>query len=99
MPKLIQRLPRLEKAIHAIGGGRTCRLCYGHPVAVIHVMHELDPNGPGFRKTGECYLANHDCDRITDDLRCRECGAEAVQVHLRNGGVGPKPEGRRVCVD
>jgi hypothetical protein len=98
MPKLTQRLDRLEKAIDVLGGGGTCRLCYGHPVAAIHVMHEPDPHGPGFRKTGECYLAMDDGDRITDDLRCRECGAEAVQLHLMDiVGIGAKPAGRPVC--
>ena len=98
MPKLIQRLGRLEKALHELGGGGTCRLCCGHPIAVVDVMHEPDPHGPGFRETGECYLAMDDGNQITDDLRCRECGAEALQLHVMTiVGIGPKPEGRRVC--
>ena len=98
MPKLTQRLDRLEKAIDVLGGGGTCRLCYGHPVAAIHVMHEPDPHGPGFRKTGECYIAIDDADRIDDDLRCRRCGAEAVQLHLMDtAGISAQPRGRRVC--
>ena len=95
MPKLTQRLTRLEKAIHAIYG--RCHLCYGCPVAAVHVMYEPDPHGPGLRKTGECYLAADDEDRITDDLRCRQCGAEAVQLHLMDiAGNRPNPTGRRV---
>lgn len=79
MPKLTQRLARLEKATCAIGGGIACRLCHDSPVAVVRVMHEKDPHGPGLRKTGECYLlAKDDGERLTDDLRCRECGAEAI---------------------
>ena len=57
MPKLTQRLDRLEKAIHVLSVGGTCRLCYGHPIAAIQVVYEPDPHGPGFRKTGDCYLA------------------------------------------
>jgi hypothetical protein len=97
MPKLTQRLGRLEKALHELGGGGTCRLCYGDLIAVVHVMHEPDPYGPGFRETGDCYLAMEN-DSITDDLRCRECGAEADQLQVMTiVGIGPKPEGRRVC--
>ena len=97
MPKLMQRLDRLERALRTLDGAGTCRLCYGHPVAAIRVMYEPDPHGPGFRKTGECCLAMDDANRITDDLRCRECGAEAVQVHLMDiVGSRSKPEGRRL---
>ena len=96
MPKLTQRLDRLEKAIDALAGG-TCRLCYGHPAAMIHVMHEPDQHGPGYRKTGECYLVEGDERRVTDDLRCRQCGAQAAQIQLMMiVGIGPEPQGRRV---
>jgi hypothetical protein len=96
MPKLAQRLNRLEQTVREVAhGARTCRLCYGSPVVAIHVMHE--PDHPGFRKTGECYLAVEDGDRITDDLRCRECRAAAVQIHLMSiRGAHPAPEGRLV---
>jgi hypothetical protein len=97
MSKINQRLDRLEKAFNGMGGG-ICRLCYGHPIATIEVMHERDPDGPGYRKTGDCYLMQGDERRITDDLRCLECGAEAVQLHLMTTvGTGPEPQGRRVC--
>ena len=98
MSKLAQRLDRLEKAAkkHRVG---VCKLCYGHPIAAIQVMHEPDPNGPGFRKTGEGYLLEHDSDRIGDDLCCRRCGAPATQIHLITGDHGQKPKGRRVWLD
>ena len=97
MPKLTQRLDRLEKAIDVLGNGGSCRLCYGHPVAAIHVMHEPDPNGPGFRKTGDCYLAKGDEDRITDDLTCRQCSTTAVQLHLMDiVGLGALDGSRKV---
>jgi hypothetical protein len=76
-----------------------CRLCYGSPVAAIRVVYEPDPNGPGYRKTGEYYLMDDDDNRVTDELRCRECGMEAIQIHLMSSAdIGSKPKGRRVCV-
>jgi hypothetical protein len=97
MSRINQRLDRLEKAYKGMGGG-VCRLCYGHPIARIKVMREQDPDGPGFRKTGECYLMEGEENRVTDDLRCVACGAEALQIHLMAiVGIGPEPTGRRVC--
>ena len=96
MPRVRPRLDRIEKAMWALGGG-TCRLCYGDPLAAIHVMYEPDSKGPGLRKTGECYLVRGSEERITDDLRCRACGAEAVQLHLMTNVGVYQPEGRRVC--
>jgi hypothetical protein len=93
---LRHRLKRLEDSVKSIGGG-VCPMCCGYPMAAVEVMHERDPHGPGFRPTGERYLAHEDEGRITDDLRCRQCGKEAFQVHLMSVvGIGPKPEGRRV---
>ncbi len=90
---------RLEKVAYELGGSGVCQLCYGHPAAAIHVMYEPDPHGPGLRKTGECYLLEGYESRITDDLRCPQCGAPAVQLHLMTiVGIGPNPQGRRVCV-
>lgn len=98
MLRLMQRLNQLEKAMHNVGGGK-CPLCFGYPVAVLDIMHERDPNGPGFRKTGERFLID-ETDRITDDLRCRCCGARAQEVHLMASvGIGPLRQGRRLCVD
>ena len=96
MSKVNSRLGRIERNICRLGGG-VCPLCWGEPHATIRVMHERDPNGLGFRKTGDCFLIDDD-NRITDDLRCRRCGTRALQCHLMAiGGIGPKPEGRRVC--
>jgi hypothetical protein len=98
MPKLTLRLERLEKAISDLGGG-VCQLCCGYPVALIHVMHEHDPAGPGYRETGECYLAEMHDNNITDELCCRACGTRATQIQaMCIVGVGPKPEGRRICL-
>lgn len=92
---LKNRLARLAKAARDLGGG-VCRLCYGHPVAGIQIMWEDDPDGPGLRKTGECYLLDHE-DRITDDLRCARCGTPAAQVHLMClVDIGPKPDCRLI---
>jgi hypothetical protein len=97
MPRITQRLDQLEKALRALGGG-ACQLCFGHPVVAVHVMCEPDPTRPGFRENGERYLSAGDERRITDDLRCQQCGAEARQTHLmRLVGIGAEPEGRRVC--
>jgi hypothetical protein len=75
------RLRKLGKAVHGLGVGR-CRVCYGHPVATVHVMYAADRHSPGFRKTGDAYLVEGDAGRVTDGLRCRACGAEADQLHL-----------------
>lgn len=92
------RMTRLEATAARRGMGR-CRLCYGHPFAVVIVVHEPDSDGPGFRETGDCYLAEGDEDRVTDGLCCRACGARAVQAHLVTTiGTGPAPKGRRLCV-
>ena len=97
MPRITQRVDRLEKALRGLGGG-ICQLCFGNPVVAIQVMHEPDPTGPGYRKNGECYLLPDRDGDITDDLRCRGCRAAARQTHLiTDVGIGPKPEGRRVC--
>ena len=89
------KLGQLEKAA-AKRGFATCRLCYGHPLASILVMHDRDPDGPGFRKTGDYYLLEGE-DRLSDDLRCRRCGTEAVQLHLMDiAGIPPMPQGRLV---
>ena len=97
MPRITQRLNQLEKTLRGLTGG-VCQLCFGHPVAAIHVMCEPDPKGPGYRKIGERYLSAGDERRITDDLRCWQCGAEARQTHLMTlVGIGLEPEGRRVC--
>src|SRR5215207_7324008 len=98
MTKIAQRLDRLERATER-SGVAVCRMCYGYPFAAIHVMYASDPNGPGLRRTGECYLVENDVERTTDDLRCRQCGAPAVQMHLMTSAEGPfKPTGRRVCI-
>src|SRR5688500_18125474 len=81
MSTLNKRLAQLEKAVRDTGGAR-CTLCHGYPVAMIFVTHEPDPNGPGFRKTGQRFLAEGDHDRITDDLRCRACGRETAVAHI-----------------
>jgi hypothetical protein len=48
------RLLKLEKALGDIN--RVCRKCYGTPVAVVQKVYEIDPDGPGFHPTGDCYL-------------------------------------------
>lgn len=45
----------------------------------MRVELDADPEGPGFRETGVRVVLNS--DRVTDDLRCSRCGAEA-QVTL-----------------
>lgn len=96
MPGFIQRLDRLEKRIRHLNGG-VCRQCYGHPIAAIRIMYESDPMGPGLRRTGEYILLDAE-GRVTDDLRCRQCGAEAQQTHLISLiDVEREPAGRRIC--
>lgn len=78
---LNNRLQRLEKRIAQLAV-RACRVCHGRPVAAaIREVYEIDPNGPGFRPTGERHLLHRD-DRLTADLRCTACGQEAPQLHL-----------------
>jgi hypothetical protein len=97
MPRITQRLDRLEKLLGRLDGG-ICQFCFGHPVVAIQVMHEPHPTGPGYRKNGECYLLPDRDGDITDDLRCRGCGAAARQTRLMTlVDIGPEPEGRRVC--
>jgi hypothetical protein len=92
MPRLTQRLDRLEKTFRTSGGG-TCRLCYGMPMATVQAIHEEHPIGGGFRPTGERYLQD---DRVTDDLRCKGCGT-AVRVYMLMSLVGiDRPAGRRL---
>lgn len=92
------RLRRLEKVVGELGAG-VCRTCHGRPFAAIRIMHEPDPDGPGFRKTGECFLVEGEEDRVADDLRCRACGAEAVQLHLIDiVGIGAAPTGKRATL-
>ena len=98
MSHLNQRLRGLEKALLALSGGR-CGLCYDSPVAVLTVLHEGDPNGPGLRRTGVAYLDDWGAKRLTDDLRCLKCGKDAVQMHCLS--MFP-PEGasqvRKLCL-
>ena len=98
MSKLAQRLDRLEKAVkkHRVG---VCQLCYGHPVASIYEIHESDPNGPGYRKTGEYYLLDRDNDRISDHICCIRCGTPAVRIHLISSTEHAWPRGKRLWVD
>jgi hypothetical protein len=94
---LKHRLARLEEAVGALGGG-LCSLCSGYPFARVQVIHEHNPDGPGYRKTGGLFLAEGDETRVTDDLRCRKCGADAARVLMFTVvGIGPAPEGRRIC--
>jgi hypothetical protein len=96
MATITQRLNRLESTLRKLGAG-VCQLCHGNPFVAIHIMYEA--TGSGFRPTGVRYLARDGDRRVTDDLRCRQCGAEARQTHLMTlVGVGPEPGGRRVCV-
>ena len=81
MAGLSRRLDRLERAVAAMGGG-VCRLCWGHPFAAVHVLHVVDVEGPGFRRTGERYLMAGEERRVTEDLRCRACGRGAVAIEL-----------------
>src|SRR4051812_19995235 len=98
MARITQRLSRLERGARELGAGR-CPLCDGHPMAVLYDMHEPDPNGPGYRRTGECYLVTDYGSNLTDDLHCTACGAEAAQMRvIRNVRTGPVPTGRRVCL-
>jgi hypothetical protein len=39
-----------------------------------------NPGGRGFRVLGERLVDAADRERLTDDLRCRRCGAPAVRV-------------------
>jgi hypothetical protein len=97
MPRLTQRLNRLEKAFRASGGG-VCRLCYGTPIAAILIEYEDSPDRPGFHPTGRRYLDTTSEDRVTDELRCRRCGAQAKQTHLMTlVDIDPPPKGRRIC--
>src|SRR5690242_7648336 len=77
---LRHRLGRLERTANRLGAGGPCRLCWGTPVALMTRVLERDPHGPGFRVVGERLLDNVDHGRLTDDLRCRRCGAPAVRV-------------------
>jgi hypothetical protein len=69
------RLAKLERALGEVN--RNCRTCYGTPVAVIQVVYEPARDGPGFRRTGECYLRDP-TNRVTNDLRCATCGRPVV---------------------
>ena len=80
MSTLNKRLAQLEKSVRGTGGAR-CTLCHGYPVAMLFITHEQDPDGPGFHKTGQRFLADGDRGRTTDDLRCRACGREAGVAH------------------
>ena len=76
-----QRLARLERAVKDFYG-RPCTLCWGEPVAAVRVEWEEDPDGPGLRETGVRAVVEGHRERVTDDLRCRRCGAEARVVWL-----------------
>ena len=65
------RLTNLEKALR-IRTDHPCPLCFGHPVCVEDVRGG-DP--PGHRRPIE-----RDRARVTDDFRCRSCGAWAVVI-------------------
>lgn len=93
------RLTRLENAAEKLGAG-LCPLCHGTPMALVMIMTELDPGGPGFRDTGDAFLLDDpDSRRLTDDLRCCRCGTAAEQIHLMTPAeLHSEPKGRRVCV-
>ena len=76
-----QRLARLEKEVRLFGS-RPCALCWGLPVVTVEVELERDPEGPGFRRTGVQTVNEWHTARITDDLRCRRCGAQAAVTLL-----------------
>ena len=97
MPKLTQRLVRLERTVGRVAGAVVCPMCRGYPHAAIHVMCESDPNGPGMRATGERYLVSGHEERIGPDLRCLRCGEDAEQVHLISlHSLNPASRGPRV---
>ena len=70
------RLAKLETIIGEVIS-RPCRKCYGTPFVIIEPVYESDPDGPGFRPMGECFLRDTP-DRITDDLCCAHCGKPVV---------------------
>ena len=70
-----QRLAKLERALKDFCA-RPCTFCWGDPFAALREEWEDDPDGPGFRR-GSRTLLEEDLRRITDDLRCRRCGAKA----------------------
>jgi hypothetical protein len=94
------RLQRLRHAVNRCGGGR-CGLCYGHPMAVVHLWYEPAPDGSGPRSTGQYYLDEELENRLTEDLRCQRCGTRAVkQVILTDiAGIDPPPTGRRLAAE
>ncbi len=84
-----QRLARLERAVKDFCG-RPCTLCWGLPMAVVREEGEDDPDGPGLRRASRSLLES-DRHRVTDDLRCRRCGAKARVVVLETvKGLDPE---------
>jgi hypothetical protein len=84
----------LEKAAKAVTD-RPCKLCYGKRHAAVIQEWEIDPDGPGFRRTGRCWMTADEARRVTPDLRCAGCGVAAgdrVVVLQMNTGWCRGPE-------
>ena len=88
-----QRLAKLERELRQFAR-RPCTLCWGDPIAAVEEELETDPDGPGMRSIGRTLLEPYR-DRVTQEFRCRRCGAQAKVVVLeRLTGVheGEEPE-------
>jgi hypothetical protein len=59
-----------------------CSLCRGYPTVMLHERLAPKEDGPGCRTIRQDLSAG-DLERVTEDYRCRQCGAQAELVILR----------------
>jgi hypothetical protein len=74
-------LGRLERAAAKLAGG-ACPVCRGDPFVVVRRTIQADPEGSELRVVDERLEDEADRARLTDDLRCRRCGAPAEVTTL-----------------